>query len=439
MSRWRARVLPGLCAVAASAAIAGCGGSGAGNAAQPSAGKPSASTSSAGTSTSPAASGSGKSVAAVKAAAGLIVPGQASKGSGEAVAYIKGTPITKSAYEHWLAVEQASGLSKTAGHEALGFLITSSWVLGEAATRHLNVSEAEVSSRLAALEKRSFPKQGELQSFLKKSGETIGDLRTRVRLELLIGLIKGEVRAKATKGQGSAALSSFERSFKERWKAQTSCKPSYVMEDCKQYKGSGEPALSHPESEKGSSAKAASSSSSGESSSGTGSSGGAASTSGEVQSRPGAFAIGSPAFADNGAVPATYTCDGSGQSPPLQWSNVPKGTAELVLFVIDDSSNTSSGGIRWVVAGIPPTDHSVAAGATPAGAVVGDNGEGKAAYGAICPAKGHTDRIELVMYALKKPISLSPGFQPAVAEHDYGSTKDLLGEAAVSYATYTRP
>ena len=38
------------------------------------------------------------------------------------------------------------------------------------------------------------------------------------------------------------------------------------------------------------------------------------------------------------------------------------------------------------------------------------------------------------MYALKKTISLSPGFQPAVAEHDYGAGKLLLGQAAVTYA-----
>ncbi len=423
----RQRIISVLCAAAASAAIAGCGSGTARKAAA-------ASTGQASTSTTSRVASSSRAASSLKASGGLIVPGQPASGTGEPVAYIRGTPLAKSAYEHWLAVERASGVEKNSGHAALAFMITSSWVLGEAAARHLSVSEGEVSERLGPLEKKSFPKKGQLQSFLKRTKETIGDLRTRVEVELLVGLIKGEVEAKAKKGSETAAVSAFERSFKAHWKALTNCRPSYVMEDCRQYKGSGEPGLGHPEASASASGKASASGSSG-----TPSSSATASSSGEVYTKPGAFTIGSPAFADNGAIPARYTCEGSGESPPLRWSNVPKGASELVLFVIDDSSNGTTGGIRWVMAGIPATDGSVAAGRTPPGAIVGENSEGKAAYGAICPSKGHTDRIELVAYALKKPISLSPGFQPAVAEHDYGSTKDIVGEAAVSYATYTRP
>jgi phosphatidylethanolamine-binding protein (PEBP) family uncharacterized protein len=117
----------------------------------------------------------------------------------------------------------------------------------------------------------------------------------------------------------------------------------------------------------------------------------------------------------------------------LSWQKVPAHAAELVLFVIDDSANGSSGGIRWIVGGIDPTSTGVAAGKVPTGGIVGTNSAGKAAYSPICPAHGKSDTVEFVMYALKKTIPLSAGFQPATAEGEYGGGKLLIGQAAVTY------
>lgn len=339
----------------------------------------------------------------------------------EVVAYVSGTPILKSSYEHWLTVENSLGGGSNASHRALGFLITSSWVLGEAQARHISVSEGEVSQRLEKLIHRSLPKKGQLESFLAKSHETKSDLSARVKVELLTARIASLVTAgKASEAQRKATLTSFEKRFQAHWKALTDCMSAYVMEDCKQYKG-------HPENLTSPPASAASRSKvSG------------ANTSGEVYTAPGAFNVSSTAFERNGAIPADYTCDGKGISPPLQWEKVPAKAAELVLFVIDDSNAKSSGGIRWIVGGIDPKSTGVAAGKIPPGGIVGTNTAGQAAYGPICPNHGHTDTIEFVMYALRKPIALSPGFQSATAEHEYGSTKDILGPAAVTYAVYHR-
>ena len=43
----------------------------------------------------------------------------------------------------------------------------------------------------------------------------------------------------------------------------------------------------------------------------------------------------SSAFAHNGDIPASYTCDGEDLSPPLAWSDVPEGTLSLTLIVDD--------------------------------------------------------------------------------------------------------
>ena len=121
----------------------------------------------------------------------------AAASSSGAVASVAGVPIAKVSYQHWLAVERAGGTSTNASHRALSFLITSQWVIGEAAARKLSVSDAEVKQRLAQIEKQSFPKAGTFQKFLSKSDETEADLLARVKVELLTSRIAAQVTAGA--------------------------------------------------------------------------------------------------------------------------------------------------------------------------------------------------------------------------------------------------
>ncbi len=357
-------------------------------------------------------------------------PAGVTASTADAVVMVSGTPIPRASYQHWVAVERALGGSGSPTHQALGFLITSEWVLGEAAARRIAISDAEVKQRFAKLLHQSFPKAGSLKAYLAKSGETEADLLARIKVELLASRIASKVTAGKSSSGRSALLTAFETNFHAHWKRLTDCHAGYVMEDCKQYKGK-------PEDLTAKAARGATSAS-GSSSGGSQSSGGASSSTGEVYTAPGAFSISSSAFERNGAIPAQYTCAGAGISPPLSWRKVPAHAAELVLFVIDDNSAGSSGGIRWIVGGIDPSSTGVAAGKLPAGGIIGTNTAGKAAYSSICPAKGKSDTIEFVMYALKKTIPLSTGFQPTTAESEYGGGKLLLGQAAVNYGIASR-
>lgn len=355
-------------------------------------------------------------------------PTQGTAASVDAVAYVARTPISKASYRHWLAVETALGAAGSPAHQALGFLITSQWVIGEAAARGIVASEAEVKQRYAQLVHESFPKAGSLQKYLAKSGETEADLLARIKVELLASMIAAKVTAGKSAAQRGALLAAFENGFHNHWKSYTRCEPGYVMEDCKQYKGKPEDlTATSSRSPSSSSSSAASSSSSSDSN-----------ASGEVYTAPGAFSISSPAFERNGAIPVSYTCAGAGISPALSWQKVPAKAAELFLFVIDDDSSGPEGGIRWVVGEIDPSSTGVAAGKVPSGGVVGTNTAGKAAYSPICPAKGKSETIEFVMYALSKKLALSPGFQPTTAESQYGSHKLLMGQAAVTYGIASR-
>ena len=356
---------------------------------------------------------------------------QAAASSVDAVAYVAGTPIPKSSYTHWVTVETKLGGGGNAGHRALGFLLTSQWVLGEAKARKIAVSEAEVKQRYAKLVHQSFPKAGSLQKYFSTSGETEADLLARIKVELLAARIAAQVAAGKSSSQRSSILATFETSFHTHWKALTDCKSGYVMEDCKQYHGKSED-LTAPTT------SSAASSSSSHAAHGSSTSSSSSNSSGEVPTAPGAFSISSPAFERNGEIPVAYTCAGAGISPALSWSKVPAHAAELILFVIDDSSNSPSGGIRWVVGGIEPSSTGVAAGKVPPGGIVGTNTAGKAAYSPICPATSKGDTVEFVMYALSKKISLSPGFQPDIAEAQYGSHKLLMDQAAVTYGIASR-
>jgi hypothetical protein len=110
-----------------------------------------------------------------------------------------------------------------------------------------------------------------------------------------------------------------------------------------------------------------------------------------------------------------------------------------VLFIIDDTSTGSASGIRWIVGDIDPHSKGVAVGAVPEGAIVGSDTQGHTGYGGICPPRGKTSTIEFVLYALSRKIKLSSGFQPALAESEYGGGRLLLDQAATTYAVYHRP
>ena len=63
----------------------------------------------------------------------------------------------------------------------------------------------------------------------------------------------------------------------------------------------------------------------------------------------GFFVLSSAAFSPGGTLPTPYTCDGAGNPPPLTWSDIPKGTVELVHALSDPDAG---GYVHWLVAGI---------------------------------------------------------------------------------------
>jgi foldase protein PrsA len=169
---------------------------------------------------------------------------------GNAVVQVNGTPITKTTFEHWMSVASASTASSTGTtgakpaipvppdytaciahleatapkpakgqakptsaqlkseceqqykslqQEVLGFLISSSWVLGEAESLGVKVSDSEVKKEFEKIKNEQFPKAAEFQKFLATSGQTVSDLLLRVKLNMLSSKIQQKIaKQKAT-------------------------------------------------------------------------------------------------------------------------------------------------------------------------------------------------------------------------------------------------
>jgi Raf kinase inhibitor-like YbhB/YbcL family protein len=120
----------------------------------------------------------------------------------------------------------------------------------------------------------------------------------------------------------------------------------------------------------------------------------------------------SSAFAENGLIPAKYTCDGADISPPLIWEQVPQETKSFAL-IVDDPDAPGRTFVHWVVYDIPPTirqlSEQIPAGKTLAvGGFQGKNDFGKLGYGGPCPPSG-THRYFFQLYALDQSLNLAAG------------------------------
>jgi Raf kinase inhibitor-like YbhB/YbcL family protein len=82
-----------------------------------------------------------------------------------------------------------------------------------------------------------------------------------------------------------------------------------------------------------------------------------------LRSGMGSLQVSSLAFADHAPIPARYTADGEGISPPLQWTGVPNNATSLVLIVEDADSPTPRPLVHAIAVDLPALDSSLAQGA----------------------------------------------------------------------------
>lgn len=112
--------------------------------------------------------------------------------------------------------------------------------------------------------------------------------------------------------------------------------------------------------------------------------------------------VSSSSFSNYGAIPAKYSCDGTGASPSLHVGNIPANTKSLALIVHDPDAPRDGGFTHWIVWNIDPK------GDIPEnfkGAVQGLNDAHKSGYIPMCPPGG-LHHYHFRVYALDNMLQL---------------------------------
>jgi Raf kinase inhibitor-like YbhB/YbcL family protein len=125
--------------------------------------------------------------------------------------------------------------------------------------------------------------------------------------------------------------------------------------------------------------------------------------------------LASPAFAEGAPIPADFTCQGAGDSPPLQWTGVPAGARSLALVVFDPDAG-SNGFTHWVLYDIDPATRSIPTGTVPAGARQALTSKGSTGWVPPCPPSG-THHYVFTLYVLRSPATLPNGSPTAQSVH----------------------
>jgi len=138
----------------------------------------------------------------------------------------------------------------------------------------------------------------------------------------------------------------------------------------------------------------------------------------ELGAGTGTISVSSPAFHDHASIPAMYTADGSGISPPLAWSNVSSEAVGLVLIVEDADAPTPQPLVHLIAVELAPRDAALPEGAIrhdgshSVNARVGKNSYLKATWLPPDPPTGHgVHRYAFQIFALDStPVfSETPG------------------------------
>ncbi len=144
----------------------------------------------------------------------------------------------------------------------------------------------------------------------------------------------------------------------------------------------------------------------------------------------------SAAFGYNEAIPARYTADGIGVSPPLQWSGVPTDAASVVLIVEDADSPTPHPLVHAIVWDLPGVDAELPEGAlgrssdAQSSEAMGKNSYLRAAYLPPDPPPGHgVHRYVFQLFAVDIVLRFdSPPGRAAIVDalRDHVLAKGLL-------------
>jgi phosphatidylethanolamine-binding protein (PEBP) family uncharacterized protein len=136
-------------------------------------------------------------------------------------------------------------------------------------------------------------------------------------------------------------------------------------------------------------------------------------------------------------APVRNTCYGANVPVTVGWNDVPRGTAELALFLVDVQLVRGHISIAWALAGISPRAGRIVAGRLPPGVVAGRNSLGGVGY-SVCPprSKPTTTTYVLTVRALTRRLPAQPGFNSTAYYEETEKYTKFVGLSGMHYPRY---
>lgn len=148
-------------------------------------------------------------------------------------------------------------------------------------------------------------------------------------------------------------------------------------------------------------------------------------------------------FIDNGTYPKLYTCDSTGISPGLSWSNAPSTTNSyaVIMYTIPPAgpSGPSTRHAYIVLYNIPPTISAIPDNSKSIGLWGINTVDGKNTYTPPCSQGPGAKIYVLTLYALSAAPTFTVPQSQVTMELLYASLKNKIVDSAVMSVTYTRP
>ncbi len=122
----------------------------------------------------------------------------------------------------------------------LNILIVFGWYIEEGRRQGVGPSDKEVRKQYARFSRERFPKPGELQRYLKHTGESYNDELLRMKIDLVgTNLINRELKriGGISNPKAEQDLDRSGKGFYKRWKAHTHCLPADLVPNCGNYTG----------------------------------------------------------------------------------------------------------------------------------------------------------------------------------------------------------
>ena len=148
------------------------------------------------------------------------------------------------------------------------------------------------------------------------------------------------------------------------------------------------------------------------------------------------FSLTSSAVAEGGALPIRFTCEGTGNTLPLAWSNPPAGTKSYAIIMHTIAPDTTKW--YWMVWNIPSTVTSLTENSTGIGTLGSNSVNDKGGYSPPCSSGPGTKTYTYTVYALSSAPQISATPITVTRDQLLQAISDrTLGSAALN-TTYAR-